>query len=68
MATTRKAARLTTGVAALAAGLLAHHLRQLAEDGRVPGERAGRFWTFRREDVPTIRKAAEAAGFLKAEV
>jgi DNA-binding transcriptional ArsR family regulator len=57
---------LTTGVMALRCGVLSHHLRQLAEAGLVPAQKAGRYWFFSAADAPAVRKAAEKAGVLQA--
>lgn len=58
----------TLGKLALLLGVQEHQLRQLANRGKVPHSRAGRFRLFKESDLPKIRQACVDAGFLDLSV
>jgi hypothetical protein len=57
---------LNVGDLAVRLGALEYHVRQACERGLIPYARAGRNRVFDEADVPTIRAAMVAAGFLPA--
>lgn len=57
----------TTGLLALRLGVQAHHLGRLARANLIPYTRAGRLHLFAEDDLPVIRQALIARGWLKPE-
>jgi hypothetical protein len=58
---------LTLGLAAvrIGGGVQHHHLRRLARRGAIPHQRAGRLHLVAVADLPRIRAACVAAGYLE---
>ena len=55
---------LTLGKAAIELRCAEHHLRKLCDLDRIPFVRAGRYRVFDVNDLPRIREALVAAGYL----
>jgi hypothetical protein len=57
----------TLGKLALKLHVQDHQLTRLCDRGKVPFQRAGRIRLFAESDIPAIRAALIAAGYLKPE-
>ncbi len=53
----------TVGKLALAVGAQEHQIRRLADRGKIPCVRAGRYRVFNAVDLPAIRRAVAEAGY-----
>jgi DNA-binding transcriptional MerR regulator len=58
---------LTLGRVAVKVGVPEHQLRRLCKLGLVPFDLAGRIRLFSESDVPAIRAALIAAGYLRSD-
>jgi hypothetical protein len=60
---------LTFGLAAgqIGNGAMPYHISKLAKKNLIPFERAGRFHIVRVSDLPKIKKALAAAGYIKLQ-
>ncbi len=53
---------LTTGEAAKYSGMSRQRLVELAESGKIPSRRAGKFWLFHPTDLDRWKEAPKAKG------
>src|SRR5262245_2667762 len=56
---------LTPGLCAVAVGVLPHQIVRLCDRGMIPQQRAGRLRVIESKDLELVRRACEAAGYLR---